>query len=596
MNIKSKFIGSLKDMKIRKKLIVSYVIVVLIPILIVGIYLTMDMRKMVVDKTMGEANVNNDRIQDRLTEIIKIATDVSDRLYFDENLKSMVLREYKSVEETVNVYRQNPIFDEYMRYYKEIEGIRFYVDNETMLDDSQFIKTTEDIRKKDWYKKALERNGGIIWAYRYDEIVRQNYLSLIRLIRYDSKNNLGVLVINISKDRLSSIINDEPFHTVISINEGTVIIDNKDSSMIGNEISLLPAGKLKSDMKNYKIDKTYNDEKCSIIINSFSVEKAAKNHFQIYAIVPIADITRKASEISLRGFSIIGLSFVLALGLIVIFANTISKRIILLRKEMHKVVSGDFNIRKGTEGKDEIGELYDDLYKMIESIKQLIDEVYIQKIQKEQLKSKQKEVEFKMLASQINPHFLYNTLETIRMKAFCSGEKEIAHIVKMLGKIMRRNLEAGHKSVSLQSEVDLVKSYLEIQKLRFGEKVDYSINILTDISSYEVLPLLFQPIIENAFVHGLESKEGNWYIEVTIKEKDEFLIVEVSDNGLGIEKDKLDYLNKKINDFGDDVKKSIGLSNVNQRIKLCYGENYGINIESNLNEGTKVSIFLPRNK
>lgn len=596
MHTKNKLINSFKDMKIRKKLIISYVIVVLMPISIVGIYLTSGMRNMVIDKTISEVNVNIDRIQDRLSEVIKIANDVSDRIYFNEKLRDIVSTQYKSVEDVVNVYTNNAVFDEYMRYYKEIKSIRFYVYNETMLDDSQYIKVTDDIKKTDWYKNAVERNGGIIWAYKYDEILRQNCLSLIRLIKYDDRNNLGVLVINISEDSLRNIINDEPFHIIISVNDGTIIIDNNNSSLVGSPVKLLDSNRLKSDMKNYKLTGKYNNEKCNIIINTFAVEKAPINYFQIFTIVPIVDITNSANKISFRGFFIIGLSFILAFGLIIIFADTISKRIILLRKEMHKVVSGDFNIRKSIDGKDEIGELYDDLYKMMESIKQLIDEVYIQKLQKEQLKSKQKEVEFKMLASQINPHFLYNTLETIRMKAYCSGQKEIANIVKMLGKIMRRNLEVGHKSVPLQSEIDLVKNYLEIQKLRFGDKVDYSINILTDISSYDVLPLLLQPIVENAFVHGLEGKEGTGNIDITINKKDKFLVIEVADNGLGIQKDKLDYLIKKINDFGDDINKSIGLSNVNQRIRLCYGENYGINIESKLNEGTKVSILLPENK
>ena len=138
-----------------------------------------------------------------------------------------------------------------------------------------------------------------------------------------------------------------------------------------------------------------------------------------------------------------------------------------------------------------------------------IEEVYIEKIQKEQLRASQKEAEFKMLANQINPHFLYNTLETIRMKAFCNGDKEIADIVKKLGKIMRRNLEVSGKMVSLKSELDIIDSYLQIQSMRFEGMVKYELNIESSIKNdeYEILPLLLQPVVENAFVHGLEEKK-----------------------------------------------------------------------------------------
>jgi two-component system, sensor histidine kinase YesM len=584
--------NKINNLKIRKKLIFSYIIVVLLPVLIVGMYLTGGMRKMVMDKALNEAYTNADRIQDRLTEVIKIANDVSDRIYFNEKLKSIVLRQYKSTAEAVNVYNDNPIFDEYMRYYKEIASIRFYVENETMLDDSQYIKTTEDIRKTGWYKEAIEGSGRIIWTYRYDEIVRQNYLSLTRVVRYDNVNRLGVLVININEESLRAIIKDEPFNTILSINNGTVITSNDKEA--GKDISGLVGSKqLLGSRKNYKFTQDYKKQKSNIIMNSFAVEKSSSSYFQILAIMPISQVTNNANQISFRAFSIIALSLIIAILLIVIFSKTFSDRIIMLRGEMHRVVSGDFNIEERIAGKDEIGELYEDLHKMMESIKQLINEVYLEKLQKEQLSNKQREVEFKMLASQINPHFLYNTLETIRMKAHISGQKEIANTVKMLGKIMRRNIEVTQNLVSLQSEIDLMKGYLDIQKLRFGDRIDYSVQVFSDIENYEVLPLLLQPIVENAFVHGLEGKEGQGIIDIVIKEDEDLLVIDIIDNGLGIDEEKLNYVYRKINNLSEGTKKSIGLSNVNQRIKLCYGEGYGIKVSSQKGLGTKVSIYLP---
>ena len=594
-----KFLGMsiqrFNDMKIRRKLMLIYIIVVLIPILIVGLYLTSSMRSMVMEKSIGEARTNNDRIQYRLNEIVKIANDVSDRVYFNEKLRNIVVKRYTSAADVVKVYNQNPIFDEYLRYYKEIASIRFYVENQTMLDNSQFTKVNQATRESDWYNEALKNDGRITWMYKRDEIVGNNYLSLIRLIKDDKRNKIGVLVININDDNLRALIKDEPFESIIAINEGKVVM-SQNSGLKGTLVDVLSKGELTSRKEHYIVEKEYNGKKSSIIMNSFSPDKASTNHFQIMMIMPIESVTNKANQISMRGISIMLANLVLSIVLISIFSKWFSERVIVLRKEMHKVVSGDFDIKESIEGEDEIGELYEDLNKMMQSIKQLIHEVYVEKIQKEQLRNRQKEAQFKMLASQINPHFLYNTLETIRMKALIKGDHEIAKVVKMLAKIMRRNLEVGDKPTSLESEVELVKSYLEIQKMRFGEKINYTIKVLSDISNYHILPLILQPIAENAFVHGLENKQGNGNIDITIKSENDLFVIVIKDDGLGIPEDKLEYLNKCLDDFNGNGKKSIGISNVNQRIKLYYGEDYGIKVQSRLNEGTEVSIILPKHK
>lgn len=595
MKFLTRAIKRFNDMKIRRKLMLIYIIVVLIPILIVGLYLTNSMRSMVLEKSIGEARTNNDRIQYRLNEIIKIANDVSDRVYFNEKLRNIVVRRYTSAADVVKVYNENPIFDEYLRYYKEIVSIRFYVENQTMLDNSQFTKVNQAIRESDWYNEALKNDGRITWTYKNDEIVGKDFLSLIRLVKDDKRNKIGVLVININENNLNALLKDEPFESMIAINEGKVVM-SQNSKLKGSLVEVLSREELVSRKEHYIVEKEYNGKKSSIIMNSFSPEKASTNHFQILMVMPIESVTNKTNQISMRGISIMLANLVLSIVLISIFSKWFSERVILLRKEMHKVVSGDFDIKENIEGKDEIGELYEDLNKMMQAIKQLIHEVYVEKLQKEQLKNRQKEAQFKMLASQINPHFLYNTLETIRMKAFVKGDHETAKIVKMLGKIMRRNLEVGDKPISLESEVELVKSYLEIQKMRFGEKINYTIQVLCDISKYYILPLLLQPIVENAFVHGLENKQGNGNIDITVKAENEIFVISVKDDGLGIQEERLEYLNKCLEDFNSNGKKSIGISNVNQRIKLYYGEEYGIRLESKFNEGTEVIITLPTHK
>jgi two-component system, sensor histidine kinase YesM len=591
MTFFKKIIFLINNTKIRKKIILIYIMVMFIPVMILGIYLTASMKNMVVERAVNEACINTDRIQDRLSEVLQKATLVSDRLYMDRKLHDTVLRKYENNWQVINYYSEYTAIDDYLRFYPEIESIRFYVDNKTMLDNSQFIKVTDEIKDSLWYKGARYADGRIIWQYKYDDISGQNYLSLSRVIKLETGNILGVLVINISNRYLNSIIKDEPFNTIAVVGNGKIVMSHNDK-IRGTSTGIISSD-IMADMVHNNIEKiNYEGKKSIIITNTFSYEKTS-NVFGIATIIPVENIVSKANTKIQLSLLIMVISLVISIGLIVLLSKLFSNRIILLRAEMRKVVNGDFNIGKIIDGNDEIGELYNDLNIMIGSIQQLIYEVYEQKIQKEQLGNRQREVEFKMLASQINPHFLYNTLETIRMKAHISKQNEIAHIVKMLAMLMRRNLNVGNSLVSLESEIELVKNYLEIQKFRFGERIHYKIDMLCDIKNYDILPLLLQPIVENAFIHGLENKEGQGNITIIIEKTDKNLVISVIDDGIGIEASQLLLINNKLNLPVSGINKSIGLSNVSQRIRLFYGENYFMKIDSEVNSGTKVCIFLP---
>lgn len=273
----------------------------------------------------------------------------------------------------------------------------------------------------------------------------------------------------------------------------------------------------------------------------------------------------------------------------------------MLSVDMRKVVSrarmgGDIDYTSNITGKDEIGRLSKDLNIMVENIKKLTKEVYEANFQKQQLLIWQKDMKLKVLANQINPHFLFNSLETIRMKAHIKGEEEIARIIMLLGKIIRKNLELDNQHVPLRSELELVENYLEIQKFRYGEKINYQIEEFRHLENYLILPLLIQPVVENAIIHGLENKEGRGNVWIKfVRENGELRII-VTDDGVGIDRKKLVKLQKilaKNGIPGGIGRRKIGLLNVHQRIKLYYGEKYGLRVSSTHNQGTTVEIILP---
>ncbi len=581
-----------RNMKVKKQLIGIYVIVILIPIFIVGVQLTRLMCDMVVDRAINEACVNIERIKERLNEKIKIANSVAESIYVDEGIAKVLKTQFEDSAQVVNTYKELTMISTYLTHYEEINSIRIYNDNTTLLNNSQFVRATDDIKRSVWYQAALDRDSQMEWFLKYDEIKKQYYMSLIRALRDKQRNVWGVLVINFDPEKLNRIIKDEPYDTMITVN-GQIVTSSGNSAPLYDQLDHLRELQVEQN-KNYKV-KVGDDKGAEyIIFTSVTPAKTFNSQIEICMSMSINSITGETLKIIRTSLGMIMISLGLSGILILIFAKSFSSRIILVRKEMHKVTQGDFDIRKSIEGKDEIGELYEDICQTVESVKQLIEENYAAKVQKEELKRKQKEIQFEMLASQINPHFLYNTLETIRMKAYCNGEKELASVVKKLSKLLRRNLEVTDRRVSLASELELIEAYLSIQRFRFGERISYHIENEIDSTKYYLLPLLLQPIVENAFIHGLEAQQGNGEIICKIKEQDNYLQIAVSDNGLGMSEERLHQVQRSLQGEQVEGKKRVGLKNINERIKLYYGDMYGIMIKSIETQGTTVTIILPK--
>ena len=208
-----------------------------------------------------------------------------------------------------------------------------------------------------------------------------------------------------------------------------------------------------------------------------------------------------------------------------------------------------------------------------------------------------RKAELKALRAQINPHFLYNTLDSIKW-LICSGDgKKASELATSLSTFFRLSLSGGNEEIPIRDEVEHVRHYLFIQKLRCGDNMNYILDIDAEIENFKTPKLILQPIVENALFHGLNKKEGAGLIKIVAKRKDEQTIIfEVFDDGLGMSPEELDSLNQRINDpLLQSTAGSHGyaIRNVNQRIKLSYGDKYGIHYKSKYNVGTKVSVTIP---
>lgn len=270
-----------------------------------------------------------------------------------------------------------------------------------------------------------------------------------------------------------------------------------------------------------------------------------------------------------------------------------SRRLLHLSRHINRVSTGDFDTTLKIDGKDEIALLARQFNSMVRSINDLMYEVQESNAQNSLLEQKQNDIRFKMLASQINPHFLFNALEAIRMEAHMKGQVEIARVVRLLGKMMRSNLEVGRSKILLSQELEVVRCYLDIQQFRYEERLKYQFTVDPAVESLYMPPLLIQPLVENAVIHGLDNKMEGAFVTVEVVQVGDHAKFTITDNGVGISPIQLEELLNTLERKEEREGERIGLRNVHDRLKLSYGAEYGLTIESRPNVGTVIFFCIP---
>lgn len=583
----------LNDIKLRNKLILSFIVVVFIPVIIVGGFLTNELRKLALVDAEQEAVANMERVKQRTIEVLKVPVYISNNLLYDQRLGQIVNTDYEDLYDVVLSYRDYNIFQSYRSIYKnEIRNIKFYTENETLLNNWQIVPVDENVENSEWYRNAKNGKGLIRWDYIEDDTSYGNkYLSLVRKIDFVEYEKSGVLVIQLNTKMFNLILSQESQPTMIVDDDNNIISSNQ-KDFIGNNLQNIIDSQEILAGKTGTFQGMTQDVSTHILVDSIQLDSSV-NHVRIISLIADKEIGRNANMFGKMGLIVVTISVCIALLLIYYISKLLSKRLIRLSSQIGQVGNGNFNTHILIDGKDEIGQLSKQLDLMVKNIKQLLNEVYESNRQKTLLERKQSEIKFKMLASQMNPHFVFNALESIRMKAHIRGEQEIARAVKLLGKLIRNSIEVGSRNVNLISEIDVVRSYLEIQKFRHGDRLNYFIEIDPQTKQIPIPPLIIQPLVENAVIHGVEKNEsgGSVYVKTLLCEKG--LLVEVTDNGIGISEERQQEIFKALNEQEEKEGMRIGLRNIHQRLQLSYGKDAGLHIESKKHIGTKIYFIIP---
>lgn len=580
---------------IRTQLFAVYVITMVIPMLVIGTFLITNTYKLLSDSNDDLIQADNSRVKNILFEITTQTNNLSESIYYDNRLHDLLKGYYSSGDNFRRAVNKIDFLDNYKSTYVEISDMTIYTDNPAAVDYKQFVKVNREISEMDWYKKGISQSGAF-WT----SIVRKSstgvpsyYLCLVRQIPMLDSNYNAVLVMWINDEYLRSNIENSMFQTEMSVGNGPSFYSSN-RSLTGSEMPVYI-----DYSQNYfsSNERLLQDDK--VCLTSLSTLNTYKADSRIYVLTINKTGYYEVMHIIMVCLGIIAVSIVVPGVLILAFTHYLTGRIDLLRSEMHKASMADYELIQMTHGQDELSQAHQDLEIMVTKIKEHDAFVYEARLREQEIENRQHEMEYKMLASQINPHFLYNTLETIRMKAFTSGDREVADATKLLGKSMRYVLEnTGTNRTTLARELEHIEYYLKIQQIRFQDRSDYTLNIQEglDTEKIYVLPLLLQPLVENSMVHGLENLEKNGKICVSVFMEEKYINIIISDNGEGMDEEALDNLRKSIDTKDISHKSSIGLYNINQRLKLLYGEDYSFIIDSVINEGTTVTLKLPVNK
>lgn len=446
------------------------------------------------------------------------------------------------------------------------------------------------IRDSFIYQETIDLNGAPNWFpltgqnNSFIEYNRMDKLGMSRMIKSTLDGNpIGFIFVGINHQTIQNKYLDNLYDK----DHGILILDEE-----GNP--LLSAGKTLHD-ESLSIIKQANTREAGSWVENIQNEDLlltsghTDNGWQIIYAVPMHLLTRELESIKWLSILMILAGILLSIPLSMMFSAYVTAPIKKLLRSMRRFQSGNFDEKVEINSRDEIGMLGQGYNKMVASIKELVNETYV-------LRLREKEAELKALQSQINPHFLYNMLDTIFWEAERAKQPHISEMVISLSRLFRLSLNQGKTFTSLGKEKQLIQHYLTLQSMRFKDKLTYRIDIPEELDHYVILKLCLQPFIENALVHGIERKRGDGHVHVNGILRDGYLIFTIEDNGSGMSAETLQALIrvKEEPDVNTSLETSgYAIQNVIQRLQHYYQSDYELNMESEPGIGTRVTLTIP---
>lgn len=576
----SKFFNNLK---LRNKLLIMYIFCVFLPIILTNVIFYNVTTQNLKNQKMYDVELVLDQITNDFMNIVDQAVGMSTGFYTDSRLYSFFDRDYERVIDYIEAYDVNfRVFNRYSPLYSSIQEIYFYTDNPTILYAGGVRQINIDVKGEEWYQALGENEHPVVT--RLNPAVDSDLFSVIRRLdfyRYQFHYD-HIVRIDINPLAVRQAFNNVAF-------QGEVYLLNDEREI---EYTMDNSINWRAQPINFN---TLEMDEDTIVLQERYLNTSFFDGWRIVGTISEAQIMREVMQ-SRRFIIILAIiNFTIPTLIIILISKSIHTRLIRVLKHMKRMKKQKFDIIDFAGDKDEIGQLTNEFNKMSRTINRLINEVYITNLEKKDLELKEKQAQLSALQSQINPHFLFNALETIRMRSVIKGEKETAKIIQNMAKIFRNSLTWGKDWVTIKEELTLIICFLEIQKYRFGDKLEYNLEI--DDKAFDcIIPnMSFLPFVENASIHGIESVKEKGTIHIKIIIQQEKVVFTIQDDGAGMSTDKLETIVESLKNE-ESIGESVGIKNVFYRLKLYYKDQFDFNIDSTPGKGTKVEIKLPIDK
>ncbi|UKS26940.1 histidine kinase [Paenibacillus sp. HWE-109] len=596
-----KALAKLKNMKLQSKFMAGYLIACAFPLLVVSSIIYSQSAAGLEDSSQEFAALYTSQIENSLNELMKEYDKVTKSVLIDNDLISKVgdgpnlsMNEY--ILQKLSVQR---VLMRVALLKSEINNVMLISRDNSVYQYTNTSSTVNEsaLMSQEWYKQARSSGDTLFITGLHDrsyyEDKGQGALVTVGRVLLSSEGAFaGVLLIDLDPFTLMELNHEfvltrdkYGMSVIISKLSGETVYHSDAASGRVPWMQVLEAG----------IDYTKDVSNSDQIVISGSTQLG---NLVIKTEIPREKLLQKITRIKVVTIILIIIGFLITVLISLGLSLRITKPIKALRRSMKQAETGQYLPIESIQANDEIGSLVYSYNKMIVVIRTLIEDVYIAEI-------KQRKAKFLALQNQINPHMLYNTLESIRMKALVKEEEEIAGMIKILARMFRLTLGKDGKQHSIKHEIDYTLNYLQLQNIRFGDSFLLDIRMPEEMQQCNIIPLVFQPIVENSIIHGFQGYEGSMHIVIEgMWTADGGIMIRILDDGIGISGDKQEELRTVLEDAASDKYKleeteklegeGLGLKNIAERITLHYGDLYKLTVRSGGDKGTIVEILIPK--
>ncbi len=578
---------SIANSSMKKKLIIVFVFLITLPLTLTSYisfqYYSKSLQSNAQAYVSRTASELMDKLENYISDVKRISalplfmTDMQQKLAQPLSIEKMrslepvVLSLNNIKKDSTSVY----IIDNYDELYYNLktDGLR------------------QDIRQKIPYWRSLAKEAeGLpvllpVQEVEYSSGNKDYVFTVVREIR-DAVSivPIGMIVFDTSVSVIAKTVEEMDAitkgHSMIWDQQNQIVFDSERAFMMGRAEDLPYFSRIKGDQGSFPLELDNAEYICTYTTS-------AKTGWKMVALIPVKEVTAKATltrnvtilvTLAISGF---------ALAVSIVISHFLTGPLSKMSRLMKQVQGGNMDVRLKVKYADEVGLLGKHFNQMLERINELIGEVADSRLRK-------KEAEMRMLQSQINPHFIYNTLETIRMMAELNDDDRVSAMTYNLGQMLRYSLTKGVESGTVASELGHLEHYLYLQNMRFNDKFALTLKVPEPLLGRPMLKLVLQPVVENSIYHGLEKREGPGEITISAYDLGDDTYFILTDNGIGMSRETVERLNGHFETLVYDTNSrgGIGLQNVNERIKLHYGPAYGLQVESRLGQGTTVIMKL----